>query len=286
VVGSGTATMPAASRHAWSMKAGKCASNTQDVFSHLKVLPYPATRRQSRSAMTRPAHAESQGRVGRARAKGAMRHRLTIDTWGSGEHERNRTRLRRRTSTASLAETLSPATTTNPKPALFRYTLVDFERPSRQSYLIGERWTEQLRVHEILAERLSVGEFPGYSEVRLPKATLDLIVRQGLSSWRGALSAVKGVYVITDSNTGKLYVGSAAGDGGIWARWSAYANTGHGGNKEVVALLRAKGKEYAKNFQFSILETADAKTGEMELVRRESHWKEVLQSRNHGYNAN
>jgi hypothetical protein len=31
--------------------------------------------------------------------------------------------LRRRSSTAALAETLSPAPTTNPKPALFRYTL-------------------------------------------------------------------------------------------------------------------------------------------------------------------
>ena len=76
-------------------------------------------------------------------------------------------------------------------------------------------------------------------------------MRQGLSSWRDALSAVKGVHVITDNNTGKLYVGSASGDGGIGARWSDYA-----------------------------------KTGEIELLRRESHWKDVLHSKDHGYNVN
>ena len=39
-------------------------------------------------------------------------------------------------------------------------------------------------------------------------------------------------------------------------------------------------------FQFAVLEIADSKTGAEETLAQESHWKEVLASRAHGYNAN
>ena len=38
------------------------------------------------------------------------------------------------------------------------------------------------------------------------------------SSWRQYLSSVYGVYVITDAKTGKLYVGSAYGDNGVYGK--------------------------------------------------------------------
>lgn len=72
------------------------------------------------------------------------------------------------------------------------------------------------------------GRFPGYRHVILPKVTLNLVVDQDVPSWRAALSAVAGIYLITDMKTGKVYVGSATGDGGIWTRWSQYAATGLG----------------------------------------------------------
>lgn len=164
--------------------------------------------------------------------------------------------------------------------------VVEFERSGRASYLNAERWADSLKVVEMYPEPLSIGEFSGYARVHLSKADLDLIVRHQKTSWRSALGSVAGVYVISDTDTGKLYVGSATGEGGIWARWSTYSATGHGGNRDLRVLLREKGPEHARHFQFAILETADTKTGEDEILERESHWKRVLLSREHGYNAN
>jgi hypothetical protein len=52
-----------------------------------------------------------------------------------------------------------------------------------------------------------------------------VIVLKRDSSWWSALSSVGGVYLVLDTATGKAYVGSAYGTGGIWQRWSAYAET-------------------------------------------------------------
>jgi hypothetical protein len=55
--------------------------------------------------------------------RGDLESRLVRNTLPRAfEVSKNSVEIRRRTSTAGLAETLSPAPTTNPKPALFRYT--------------------------------------------------------------------------------------------------------------------------------------------------------------------
>jgi hypothetical protein len=165
--------------------------------------------------------------------------------------------------------------------------IVEFGRSGRAPYLDAERWADSLEVVEMLPERLSIGDFPGYARVHLSKADLDLVVRHEMASWKSALASVAGVYVISDTNTGKLYVGSATGEGGLWASWSTYSASGHGGNKELRKLLKERGSEHVRHFQFAILETADTKTGEDEILHRESHWKRVLLSREpYGYNAN
>lgn len=92
--------------------------------------------------------------------------------------------------------------------------------------------------------------------------------------------------LITDTHTGKLYVGSATGEEGIWARWSSYVATGHGGNKDLRKLLKAEGSDYVRHFQYAILEIADNHTSVEDVLHREDHWKRVLMSREHGYNAN
>jgi hypothetical protein len=51
-------------------------------------------------------------------------------------------------------------------------------------------------------------------------------------------------------------------------------------------LLQAQGADYARHFQYVILEIADTHVGQEYLLARESHWKEALQTRKHGYNAN
>lgn len=161
--------------------------------------------------------------------------------------------------------------------------VIAFQRPGRQSYLNAENWADQMLVDSILPERMTIAEFPGYRAVDLTKDELDLIVSQGLESWRTALSNVAGVYLISDTASGKLYVGSATGEHGIWGRWCQYSATGDGGNVELRALL-SDGRERASAFRFSILEIADIHTSRAEILQRESHWKNVLLSRSYGLN--
>lgn len=115
---------------------------------------------------------------------------------------------------------------------------------------------------------------------------LASIIRQDNPSWRAALANVAGVYVITDGETGNQYVGSVYGGIGLWQRWTAYAKTGHGGNRELRELLRNEGDDYATNFQFSLLEVCDINANQEYVIARESHWKDVLMTREFGLNWN
>ena len=164
--------------------------------------------------------------------------------------------------------------------------VVTFRKRFRASYLRGERYADQLIVSEIRDQRMSVGDFPGYNSVLLSYPLLRTIIRENLPSWRSALCNVSGVYVITDTRTGKLYVGSAYGGEGIWQRWQAYAKTGHGGNKELKALLQEKGQDYVQCLQLSVLEVCDLNASKDYVISREVHWKDVLRSREFGYNDN
>ena len=165
--------------------------------------------------------------------------------------------------------------------------IVHFERPGRQSYLLGENWNQAMEVAEVRPERLRVAEFPGYSATMLTKRRLDIVVKESIASWRSALSNVAGIYVIADRRTGKLYIGSATAGEGIWSRWCAYSATGHGENRELKDLLQREGESYAENFQFGVLEIAGTHASTDDVLRRESHWKELLLTRvPHGYNAN
>lgn len=163
--------------------------------------------------------------------------------------------------------------------------VVSFTRMGRQSYLNGESCSDRMTVHEIRSEQMHLEEFPGFKKVDLEFSDLDIVVRQNTTSWRTALSNVAGVYLISDPESGKLYVGSATGEGGIWARWCQYAD-GHGNNVELRRVIAELGVERAKAFRFSILEIADLHASPQEVLERESHWKRVLLTREHGYNAN
>ena len=143
-----------------------------------------------------------------------------------------------------------------------------------------------MAVVEILREKLSVGQFPGYKRVNLSKVDLDLLVRNSNESWRTALSSVKGIYLITDTKNGKLYVGKADGEDGIWGRWCAYSSTGHGNNKALVKELGLKATERQHDLRFSLLEIADLQSAPGEINTRESHWKDILMTRATGYNLN
>jgi hypothetical protein len=164
--------------------------------------------------------------------------------------------------------------------------IINFKKNFRASYLIGKKYEDVLFIKELREKRMSVGDFPGYNSVRLSYNLLKVIINQQNPSWKCALSSVAGVYLITDTKKGMQYVGSAYGGDGLWQRWAIYAKSGHGHNKDFKALLKAKGKDYALNFQFSILEICDLNASEEYVIGREVHWKEVLKTREFGLNNN
>ena len=132
-------------------------------------------------------------------------------------------------------------------------------------------------------------DFPGFNNVCLTHKELQYIFKNDAPEWKKQLSSVKGVYCITDTSTGKLYIGSAYGEyAGIWQRWQAYADVNNltGGNK-VFRELKKDGKEYIiNNFTYTILEIFDTKTADNIIIERESYWKDVFQSRKFGMNKN
>lgn len=95
--------------------------------------------------------------------------------------------------------------------------------------------------------------------------------------------------MLSNTENGKRYIGSAYGDGGIWSRWSQYCADGHGGNKELRVLVEQKGYDcIERNFKFTLLEIHPMFTSDEAIILRESYWKEVMMSRNpkFGYNSN
>ena len=62
------------------------------------------------------------------------------------------------------------------------------------------------------------------------------------ASWKNTLSRQQGVYIITNTDNGKLYVGIATGRNGIYQRWKNYIDNGHGGNTELSKLVEQQEK--------------------------------------------
>lgn len=147
---------------------------------------------------------------------------------------------------------------------------------------------DELEVLEILPTIFDGDEFAGYDKVSLSYSQLEAIINLKKQTWIGALENQKAVYLQTDKVTGKLYVGSATTDQGmLLSRWKNYIENGHGGNVGLKELVREKGFDYIKkNFQYTIIENFNAKVDDHYVLERESYWKEVLRSREFGYNKN
>lgn len=164
--------------------------------------------------------------------------------------------------------------------------IVEHKRTSRASYLNGKPDGGDFYLSELKEQKLTMAEFPGFHYVSISFDELNVIISQSISSWHSALSNMKGIYLITDTNNGKLYVGKADGKKGLWQRWSDYSKNGHGGNVELKKILKNKSSSYFKNFQYTILEIAGSNTPDEDIDRREVYWKKVLLSREFGYNSN
>lgn len=163
--------------------------------------------------------------------------------------------------------------------------MIEYEYKKRATRVNMENHFDKMIVKEILEEPY-YESFPGYSNVDCSYETIRTIITSKNKNWKTALS-VKGIYLITDTKTGKRYVGKASGKNGIWQRWSDYISNGHGYDVELVNLIKKDNNYAEKYFWFTILETF---SGEDERVidSRESYWKDVLMTRDErfGYNRN
>lgn len=140
---------------------------------------------------------------------------------------------------------------------------------------------EECEVSQILPDVFDNDLFPGYDNIDLAWSDLKRILSKDV--WITALQNQKGVYLLTDSSNGKMYVGSAYGDFMLLGRWQSYARSGHGGNVE---LRKLEFEHIRKYFRYSILEIFKASTSDERIIERETWWKEILQTRRFGYNAN
>ena len=170
----------------------------------------------------------------------------------------------------------------------FGRVVIKYRKTSQQQGRYYGEICDDLEVKQILPTVFEGNDFPGYDKVRLSYPQLEAVLNHGKRDWIAALENQKAVYLITDKENGKMYVGSATSDYGmLLQRWRSYISNGHGGNKELIELVEKKGINYIKNnFYYSILENYNAKVDDHIILERESWWKETLQTRIFGYNSN
>ena len=171
---------------------------------------------------------------------------------------------------------------------LYGRLIVRCKRPSRAPVFHFKNIMEKIEVFQILPDVYGGDDFPGYDNISLSYHQLETILRFKKKDWITALSNQKAVYLLTDKQNGKLYVGSATGDNGmLLQRWQSYIDSIHGNNKELKELVSHEGVEYIKeNCQYAVLENYNGKVDDSFVLKRESWWKNLLKSREFGYNAN
>lgn len=164
--------------------------------------------------------------------------------------------------------------------------LVDWGGTAAQQWLQWFKTDKKvLRIDEGIIRMMI--PFTKHEDILLDFKELNNIIKTENIEWRNKLSAVNGIYCIADRSNGKLYVGSAYGNDGIWGRWKVYVETnGHGGNNMLVEIIN-KQPDYAwDNFQWFVLETLPLSMKDSEIIERESFYKSKLCTRKWGYNKN
>lgn len=147
-------------------------------------------------------------------------------------------------------------------------------------------YKNEMEVIEI-SPGLSYRQFTDYMDFELSFDELSDIINNEYPDWKKMLSAVYGVYVISDGKSGKLYIGSAYGEnGGIWGRWSEYVKTnGHGNNKTLKELVDSD-PNYAQNFTFSLVMTMSKSSTKEAVIAKEQLFKRKFGTIANGLNNN
>lgn len=141
-------------------------------------------------------------------------------------------------------------------------------------------------VSEILPRNYVKG-FPGFYEFTLTYPELVTITGNpdAHREWERMLSSAAGVYLVLDESSGHQYVGSAYGQGGIWARWKRYAKSPTGGNVQLQKLLQNKPGRHM-HFRYSILRVLEPSSTKREVIAQEALTKKKLGTRAFGLNCN
>jgi hypothetical protein len=175
----------------------------------------------------------------------------------------------------------------------------DMEEVSNQFDDLKERviirWENAISWHQWIRNEMEVIEihpglhykqFTDYTDFILNFEELKEIIVRKYGDWKKMLSSVKGIYLINDTKSGKLYVGSAYGEDGIWGRWTRYIQTnGHGDNKTLKELITFDAT-HGKNFQFSILMILPRTITADEAIKKEKLFKNKLGTNSFGLNNN
>ncbi len=171
---------------------------------------------------------------------------------------------------------------------LFGRVVIKYHKTMQSQFPNAKTVMDDLIVKEVLPSVFSGFDFPGYDKVSLTYNELEAIINGNYPSYQNALKNQQAVYVLTDTNTGKLYVGSATSKNEmLLSRWKGYIEKFHNGNEGLKELFEMEGAEYFKKyFKYSIIENFNSKVNPDFIINRESYWKEVLDTRKHGYNKN
>lgn len=150
-------------------------------------------------------------------------------------------------------------------------------------------WVQKLKSKEVVEIRPKgyVTNFPGYLDFVLDYHELHQIIQHSDAhrDWHQHLAASAGIYLIADTKTGQQYIGSAYGREGILGRWKQYADSGHGGNRQLQDLIETDSR-YMTHFTFTILRTLSKTLTDSEVIAYESLYKEKLGTRTFGLNSN
>ena len=178
----------------------------------------------------------------------------------------------------------------------FKYSMTEVEGYEDLKERVIIRWENAISWHQWIKNEMEVLEicpglhykrFTDYFDLILDFNELKEIIINQYSDWKKVLSAIKGVYLISDIKIGKLYIGSAYGDDGIWGRWREYVITnGHGGNKSLKELIDEDWEYACKYFQFSILMLLPKTVTSDEAIKKEQLFKRKLGTNSFGLNNN
>ena len=116
-----------------------------------------------------------------------------------------------------------------------------------------------------------VMEFPGFYNIAINHNQLVTMIANPDSNreWHQMLSSVSGVYVVLDQATGKQYIGSAYGAGGVWSRWASYAKSPSGENVLLKERLQEDPNAHM-SFQFALLRVLESGATKDEVIAHEA----------------